>query len=1079
MKNLLRTLGAPALAAWCLAAASNPAAAQAKLLAHWDFNDASVTNRTAALVHRYTGVLTDGAAYTADALGRTGKPGDRAMDLGTTDARQRVIVNGAGWLNRYTSKDQLAISVWIKHANPTHGASSAFWLVSPSSPSSSRGFQAHTPWSDDTIYFDTAGCCGADTRISANISTYANFVDDETFWTNWHHFVFVKNLAVKQIWIDGNLFLEGEGTAVLPGDFTQIIIGAIVDASASLAGRLDDFAIFASGLDEPTIGKLAKGDSPSSLDADTDGDGMPDWWEDENGFNKSSAADASLDADSDGLTNLQEFVKGTDPKNPDSDGDGIKDGAETGTGKYVSATDTGTDPLNQDSDNDKLKDGVETGTGKFVSATDTGTDPNKIDTDGDGYLDAAEVTLGSNPVDNKSLPLTAGKPNLLAFWTFDNSSAAETTTDKIHGIVGTLQNGAAYTPAGGGHSGKPGDLAIDFGADSNGRRVAVSNNFFSATSVGDKATIIFWEQLYDLSASSAVWANSPGLSRDFQAHAPYSDESIYFDTGGCCDGALHRISANSSTFPDYTDATFWNSWRHIALVKNGNVKQVWIDGKLFLQGSNTGKLTNDVDILLLGSSPGNTVNMHGLLDDVAIYASALSGPQIQAIFTGTPPDNLDADSDGDGTSDVWELAYGFSKTDPSDAKLDPDGDGLTNLQEFLAGTDPKNADTDGDGLKDNVETGTGKYVSASDTGTNPLNADSDNDGLKDGAEVTAGTDPNKVDSDGDGYSDSLEVLFKSNPASAASVPVKAGSLNLVAYWDFNNASDPSNTVDLVNGFKGLVKNGAVFTDDAGGRSGKAGDRAMDFQAGGTKSSQVVQVANGFLGVAGVNDQITVAFWQNLVEIAAQSSFWGLSTDPATAGRGINVHAPYSDGTIYYDTAGCCGGATQRISRNISTLPDYSGDVSWWNAWRQFTFVKDGSLKQVWVDGKLFFQGTNTGRFPTAFSDLFIGAASASGGSSVHGMLDDFAVFASALTPAEIDLLAKGTAPNQLPARTVSEPAKLAVSVVAGKVTLTWTDGTYRLQKADSVAGPYTEVAGATSPSAVTGAGAAAFYRLAK
>ena len=47
-----------------------------------------------------------------------------------------------------------------------------------------------------------------------------------------------------------------------------------------------------------------------------------------------------------------------------------------------------------------------------------------------------------------------------------------------------------------------------------------------------------------------------------------------------------------------------------------------------------------------------------------------------------------ADLDGDGMSDSWELAHGLI-VGVNDANLDPDGDGFTNLQEFLAGTDPQ------------------------------------------------------------------------------------------------------------------------------------------------------------------------------------------------------------------------------------------------------------------------------------------------------------------------------------------------------------------------------------------------------
>jgi hypothetical protein len=53
-----------------------------------------------------------------------------------------------------------------------------------------------------------------------------------------------------------------------------------------------------------------------------------------------------------------------------------------------------------------------------------------------------------------------------------------------------------------------------------------------------------------------------------------------------------------------------------------------------------------------------------------------------------------------------------------------------------------NLDTDGDGLLDRYETGTGIYVSEADTGTSPTNSDSSGDGVLDGESVTAGLDPN-------------------------------------------------------------------------------------------------------------------------------------------------------------------------------------------------------------------------------------------------------------------------------------------------------------------------------------------------
>ncbi|MBI3583162.1 MAG: 6-bladed beta-propeller [Nitrospinae bacterium] len=64
---------------------------------------------------------------------------------------------------------------------------------------------------------------------------------------------------------------------------------------------------------------------------DTDGDGMPDAWEEANGLNP-NLNDASLDPDNDGLTNLNEYLSGSDPHNPDTDGDGLKDGVDPSPG---------------------------------------------------------------------------------------------------------------------------------------------------------------------------------------------------------------------------------------------------------------------------------------------------------------------------------------------------------------------------------------------------------------------------------------------------------------------------------------------------------------------------------------------------------------------------------------------------------------------------------------------------------------------------------------------------------------------------------------------------------------------------
>ena len=54
------------------------------------------------------------------------------------------------------------------------------------------------------------------------------------------------------------------------------------------------------------------------------------------------------------------------------------------------------------------------------------------------------------------------------------------------------------------------------------------------------------------------------------------------------------------------------------------------------------------------------------------------------------------DTDQDGMPDSWEISQGFDLKDADDALFDADADRLTNLQEYMAGTDPNNAES---GLK--------------------------------------------------------------------------------------------------------------------------------------------------------------------------------------------------------------------------------------------------------------------------------------------------------------------------------------------------------------------------------------------
>jgi len=148
-------------------------------------------------------------------------------------------------------------------------------------------------------------------------------------------------------------------------------------------------------------------------------------------------------------------------------------------------------------------------------------------------------------------------------------------------------------------------------------------------------------------------------------------------------------------------------------------------------------------------------------------------------MAGTNP-NL-VDSDGDGLNDYDELYETYGKTSP--ILSDSDFDKLSDYEEVFNGndgyvTDPQDSDTDSDGLDDYSEylNNTNPTNSDSDSddisdydeivvyGTDPLNSDSDYDGLSDFNEINSHlTDPMNSDTDYDGINDGNEVLQGKSP----------------------------------------------------------------------------------------------------------------------------------------------------------------------------------------------------------------------------------------------------------------------------------------------------------------------------
>ncbi|MBU1682326.1 S-layer homology domain-containing protein [Patescibacteria group bacterium] len=149
-------------------------------------------------------------------------------------------------------------------------------------------------------------------------------------------------------------------------------------------------------------------DMTNCKEVDEDGDGMFDWWEMENNLDPLYAGDAGTDYDFDGLTAAQEAAIGTDPNNPDTDGDGIIDGED--------ATPLGEGAIGEEGE------GEGEGIGEEVCPCID--NPNQNDSDGDGEIDACDTDIDSDTV-----------PNSLCI--FDDSGLVDPTISNVDNCVFT------------------------------------------------------------------------------------------------------------------------------------------------------------------------------------------------------------------------------------------------------------------------------------------------------------------------------------------------------------------------------------------------------------------------------------------------------------------------------------------------------------------------------------------------------------------------------------------------------------------------------------------------------------------
>lgn len=425
-----------------------------------------------------------------------------------------------------------------------------------------------------------------------------------------------------------------------------------------------------------------RGTAKAFILPDDDVDGMPNDWETEHGLDPNDPADAPLDGDGDGLTNLEEFIAGSDPNDTDTDDDGLSDSDEVRV--------HGTDPASNDSDDDGLLDPRELelntdpndadtdddGLSDFEEVNEYETDPLNSDSDGDGYSDweeAIQYESDPNDADSRPQPLEyyteSFEDGLPAGWSAGAGSSAPWFIDTTESFTGQQS--------------------------------------IRAGSIGRSQN------------SSIEWTGLFG-SGTFTFHA-------LVDAEYCCDylqvyvdGQYQfRISRNSAWRQYSFQLSGGTHTIRFQYRKDGSVDSgrdtVWIDQIIFMQDSDFDGMADQWE-LEHGLDPNNPA-------DAGLDPDEDDLTNLEEFINGADPH--DSDSDDDSMPDGWEVRYRLNPADATDAEEDLDGDTLINVREFELGTAPDNTDTDSDLLLDNEEL---------ELGADPLNPDTDGDGFVDGFE---------------------------------------------------------------------------------------------------------------------------------------------------------------------------------------------------------------------------------------------------------------------------------------------------------------------------------------------------------
>lgn len=158
------------------------------------------------------------------------------------------------------------------------------------------------------------------------------------------------------------------------------------------------------------------------------------------------------------------------------------------------------------------------------------------------------------------------------------------------------------------------------------------------------------------------------------------------------------------------------------------------------------------------------------------------------------------------------------------------------------------------------------------------------------------------------------------------------------------------------------------------------------------NGQITLAADSF---ATINKEISIAFWAKGDAKALPTNtsvIYGWNTDPNQ--RQLNIHFPWSDGSVYFD-CGFAAGGYDRINK-AATPAEYEEN---WNHW---VFTKNSSTgtMSIYVNGTLWLTGTSKTK-AMALKNIILGTDQ-NGNNNYKGKINQLSIWNKALTAAEIN-----------------------------------------------------------------------------